>query len=137
MEINIIENGERIKIFSSTCNPKYLTRKFFNEIMASMWYSASMKSSIIAIIVFYQLWMIVVIGISSQIGSTNKDFSQILKDWDKYRVMNKGIWSFTDDFMSRGCMSGFSQVSFMSGFSHFYRIFKWNWYPKMRKNCER
>ena len=119
-------NGERIEIFSSTCNPKYLTRKFFNDIMTSIWYSASIKSSIIAIIVFYQLWMIVVIVISSQIGSTNKDFSQIVKDWDKYRVMQQGRWSFTDDFMS-----GFSQV-YITEYSNEIDIQKWEKITKGR-----
>ena len=99
--------------------------------MASIWYSASMKSSIIAIIVFYQLWMIVVIVISSQIGSTNKDFSQIVKDWDKYRVMQQGRWSFTDDFMSRGCMSGFSQV-YITEYSNEIDIQKWEKITKGR-----
>ena len=75
---------------------------------------------------FYQLWMIAVIVISSQIGSTNKDFSQIVKDWDKYRVMQQGRWSFTDDFMS-----GFSQV-YITEYSNEIDIQKWEKITKGR-----
>ena len=54
--------------------------------------------------------MVVVSVISSEIGSTAKNFSQIVRAWDKYRVEQQRRWSFTDDFMLKVCRLGLSQV---------------------------